>query len=99
MPDLEDTAKQRGPSPHAAEAEGGNMDRMASAAAADAVFFLEIERRSIFVRTMENGSRLCSMPLAKTASLRWKKRDEGRMDLGGRERRVCKSERLKANGG
>ena len=70
------------------------MDRMASAAMADAVIFLENERRSIFVRTIENGSRLCSMPLAKIASLRWKERDEGRTDRGGRGRRWCK----KANG-
>ena len=87
MPDLEDTVKQRGPSPHAVEAEGGNMDRMAAAAAADAAFFFEMERRSIFVRTIENGRRLCSMPLAKTASLRWKDKDEGRTDRVGRGRR------------
>jgi hypothetical protein len=69
-PDLDDTAKQRGPSPHVAAVEGGSMDSIAAAAAAGAADFLEIERRSTLVRTIENGRRLCSIPLAKTASLR-----------------------------
>ena len=69
-PDLADTTKERGPSPHTAAEAGGSMDKMAAAAAAGAAALLATDKRSVLVRTREKGSCLCSMPLANTASLR-----------------------------